>query len=483
MNEQGHSRKKIIVLLPDGIGVRNFILSDFASVLASTGMVTVWHALPADTVGSLADGFKERVSWQPLPLHAEGSPAFLSRRAKMVAQLRFQREPGTDIILDHILSRTGSGLRAFRAGMAAQLGSMFSHSHIQILLLDRMHALVVRNSRYYQQYLDFLRREQPDIVFCSHQRSERAVPAMLAARELGIPTATFIYSWDNLPKGRMAVHADHFLVWSEHMRAEMQQYYPDVADERIHVVGTPQFEHYFNTSLIEPRAQFLAGLGMDPARPVVCFSGDDLTTSPHDPDYLEDLALALRQAPPERRPQVLFRRNPTDTSDRYKEVLAAYPEIFDVAPRWQNLSQNDWSKVVPSREDLHLLVNTVAHSDVVVNVGSTMAVDFAILDKPAVYLAYNPRSRQPGEQWSIERVYRYPHFNPMPAFDPVDWARSPDELCGVVMDSIEHPERKAHNRREWLRFLAAHPLDQASQRCVDALQEIVNRKYAHRLSV
>ena len=472
-----------MLVLPDGIGIRNFMLSGFIEQLAFMSRVTIWHAVPQVIVATFTDCLPESIDWQELPRHHEGTPAFLMRRAKMVAQLYSQNEPGTETLIVDLYKHKAKGLRGLRTQFSTTVGRIVSGTNQRVLLLDRLHGLFVQWNNYYQQYVDFLRREQPDIVFCSHQRSERAVPAMLAARELDIPTATFIYSWDNLPKGRMAVHADHYLVWSEHMRAEMHQYYPDVADDRIHVVGTPQFEHYFNASLIEPRAQFLSGLGMDPARPVVCFSGDDLTTSPHDPDYLEDLALAMRQAPPERRPQVLFRRNPTDTSDRYKRVLEAYPEIFDVAPRWQNLSQNDWSKVVPSREDLHLLVNTVAHSDVVVNVGSTMAVDFAILDKPAVYLAYNPRSRQPDEQWSIERVYRYPHFNPMPAFDPVDWARSPDELCGVVMDAIEHTERKAQNRREWLRFLAVHPLDQASQRCVDALRDIVERKHARRLSV
>jgi hypothetical protein len=38
---------------------------------------------------------------------------------------------------------------------------------------------------------------------------------LLAAQQLGIPTATFIFSWDNLPKATMVVETDYY-VWSDH---------------------------------------------------------------------------------------------------------------------------------------------------------------------------------------------------------------------------------------------------------------------------
>jgi hypothetical protein len=33
---------------------------------------------------------------------------------------------------------------------------------------------------------------------------------LLAAQQLGIPTATFIFSWDNLPKATMVVETDYY---------------------------------------------------------------------------------------------------------------------------------------------------------------------------------------------------------------------------------------------------------------------------------
>src|SRR5690606_11927045 len=56
---------------------------------------------------------------------------------------------------------------------------------------------------------------RPTAVFASHQRPPEVLAPVLAARDLGIPTATFVFSWDNLTsKGRILAPFDHYLVWS-----------------------------------------------------------------------------------------------------------------------------------------------------------------------------------------------------------------------------------------------------------------------------
>lgn len=292
---------------------------------------------------------------------------------------------------------------------------------------------------------------------------------MLAAKELGIPSAVFIYSWDNLPKGRMAVYADNYVVWSEHMKKELLGYYPDVSPERVRVVGTPQFENYFNASLRLSREEFYGGLGLDLKRPLVCFSGNDIT-SPFDPQFLEDLASALLAVPLPERPQILFRRSPVDTTDRFDEVLRRHPEIAVSDPRWQRVRDGEWSQLVPTEEDGALLVNVVVHSDAVVNVGSTMGMDFAIFDKPAVYIDYNPAGME--KIWNIHDVYRLPHFAPVIALQPVHWARSREELGPVVMHALRNREEKKGARRAWLEMIVQGPLDQASGRFASELERI-----------
>jgi hypothetical protein len=47
-------------------------------------------------------------------------------------------------------------------------------------------------------YVNAFKEAKTTILLCSHQRSSIVLPAVLAARRLGIPTATFIFSWDNI---------------------------------------------------------------------------------------------------------------------------------------------------------------------------------------------------------------------------------------------------------------------------------------------
>ena len=78
---------------------------------------------------------------------------------------------------------------------------------------------------------------------------------MLAARDLNIPTAVFIFSWDNLPKGMLVVEADYYFVWSTHMKNELLYYYSNIKESQIRITGSPQFEGHFDDINIDEIAK------------------------------------------------------------------------------------------------------------------------------------------------------------------------------------------------------------------------------------
>lgn len=446
---------KVVLVVPDGVGIRNFLYTRFLDLLSSEAEVVAWHVLPEHV---LATQEGRAVRFEPLPYVREGLAARVLRQAKIYAQLHWRHEEDAAEVLLRF-RRPSGGTLSRAVGHAAHLLGRLVPTPDGAAWLDRSHAKLAGDLAAFEA---FLREERPDVVFCTHQRASRAVPALLAARRLGIPTATFIYSWDNLPKGRMAVHADHVLVWSDAMKSELLLYYPEMDPRRVHVVGTPQFEPHLDAGLARPREEFLGGLGLDPVRPVVCFSGDDEMTSPFDPAYLADLASIPDP------PQILFRRAPTDVSGRYGEVLARFPGIAVCEPAWR-AGGGDWTQVAPLPEDLGLLANVARHCDAVVNLGSTMGLDFAIFDKPAVYVAYN----SPGAgDWDVMDLYRLPHFRCVHDLQPVYWARSAEDLGTQVRRALDHSGEKSEARQRWLRQVAAFPLDRASERCAAALLEI-----------
>ena len=150
-----------------------------------------------------------------------------------------------------------------------------------------------RSTAKYEYCKKQLLEHKPDIVFCTNPRPTQAIAPILAAQDLGIPTASLIFSWDNLPKATMVVETDYYLVWSDHMKAELLYYHPNIKADQIKVTGTPQFEIHFDKDSLLSREAFFEAHALDVNKKYICFSGDDVTTSPDDPKYLEDLALAI----------------------------------------------------------------------------------------------------------------------------------------------------------------------------------------------
>ncbi len=56
------------------------------------------------------------------------------------------------------------------------------------------------------------------------------------------------------------------------MQKDLLKYYPDVTADRVHVVGTPQFDPYSDESLVETKEDFLRQSGGDAARQLICYS-------------------------------------------------------------------------------------------------------------------------------------------------------------------------------------------------------------------
>jgi len=444
---------KTLILLPDGVGLRNFIYTDFLS----HGDARVWTPLAY---------LSKELDILELPAYGAHKMTEVYKSALVRAMLINQYEKtGDSTYLSYIFPSTARGLKAwFKRKMIDELAWSFISEKGQERLREHYIASV-KKSDYYRACLQQLEAEKPDFVFCTNQRMTNAAAPILAAQALGIPTGTFIFSWDNLPKGNLSVPAEHLFVWSDYMKAEALHYYPFLRPENVHVVGTPQFIPYTDPALRESREDFCARYGLDPEAKLICFSGDDVTTSPYDQVYLEDTARAVRELNAEGREryQILFRRCPVDFSDRYDKTLETHADIIRCAdPLWAAPEGGTrWKLVIPTRGDVGLLVNTVLHCETVINLGSTMAHDFAAMGKTSCYFRYSPVGNA---VWDIGKIYRYIHFRSMEGLDPVYWVEDPETIAETLRAAMTDGEGKLPDARKWLETIALQPLDGTNDR-------------------
>ena len=152
-------------------------------------------------------------------------------------------------------------LNAAVKSMLARLLIFTLSSERGLRLLDKYINYFERKTKYYAHCQAVLQSEKPSVVFCTSQRHVQSIAPLLAAKDLGIPTVSFIFSWDNLPKATMVVETDYYLVWSEHMKAELLYYHPNIKENQILVTGTPQFEFYVQHDKITDRETFARQFG------------------------------------------------------------------------------------------------------------------------------------------------------------------------------------------------------------------------------
>jgi hypothetical protein len=461
---------KVALLIPDGVGVRNFLVGTFLPELAQRSKVAVFHIVPDNMLDTFKGGLNGSVSWHPIidfnqPLHVLTLQYTLGW-----AQMYWANTAGMRRNLGQPLS-SNAKMRAFT--IATRLAGRLAASPRRMNAVEKLHVAAASRVPEVEYYRRRFQEFRPSVVFCSHQRPSIVVPAVLAARSLNIPTATFIFSWDNITsKGRITAPFDHYLVWSQLMHDELVRYYPHVPKENIHVVGTPQFEPYGSANGLQSREAFLRSIGADPARPLICFSGGDVFSHPEDPEHLRILMQHIQAGRIKRNPQVLLRPGPVDDGTRYKPVLRDYPELIYKQPAWVFTREGDWSRVIPMPDDVNFLANLTHHADLNVNLNSTMTLDFAIHDRPVVNLAFDVAEKPPFGMPVWDYCYGFDHYQPVIQFGAARFARTADQLAEHVNAYLDDPTLDREGRRRFVDLEVGVPVGQSVPHMLTALEKI-----------
>ena len=423
-------KNKILLLFPDGVGIRNYLYSDVFKNNNSSELI-LFHNFDSETEADVKKrtGISEAVQ---IPKYKESLKEKFLRELICLSRLYHNAKKTANPTILTNWNREHKGFSKKTVYKTIEFIAPFIKNYKTIVRLESAYQKAIRENEFYKEIKTILENVQPDTLFCSHQRALQAATIFAAAQDLGIKTTTVIFSWDNLPKARMALRADKYLVWSDYMKKEIALYYPEIQQSAVYVTGTPQFEFYNNPANIIDKQTFYEKYNLDPAKKIICFSGDDVKTSPDDPKYLEDIADELITSGLQNNYQILLRRCPVDLSERYKEVIKKYGNLIkEASPLWMFKNSKEWTAVYPSFDDVPLLISTVYYSDIVVNVGSTMAFDFSMFEKPCVFINYDQEQKNVSN-WSVDWIYELQHFRSMPNRKAVFWFNKKEDFISLL---------------------------------------------------
>lgn len=463
------SKNKIFILLPDGIGLRNFAYSKFHQMGIEQGYdVVFWNNTPFP----LSDlGFKEI----EIRNAKSNKRTEVYKNARKQIELNQNKKRFNDAVYDtYRFPYSYKNIKTALKSSATQWLTLRYSSDSGIRKVRQNIRELEKQTTYFKESLAVLQKEKPAMVFCTNQRPMTAIAPLLAAQELGIPTATFIFSWDNLPKATMVVETDYYFVWSDFMKAELLKYYPYIDASTVFVTGTPQFESHYETERLVSKSDFFRSNGLNPDKKYICYSGDDITTCPDDPKYLEDVAEAVDELNREGQALgILFRRCPVDFSTRFDQVLEKYKHlIVPVNPKWEKKG-GMWNTILPTPEDLGLQMNTIAHTEMVINLGSSMVFDYAAHQKPCAYINYDVENKKVAD-WSVKKIYNYIHFRSMPDPTAVIWLNEKNSIKETIKKVVSNEGNDTTTALEWFRMINAFPPEAASKNIWNAINTIVS---------
>lgn len=464
------NKSKILLLFPDGVGVRNYLYSEALKEIKDD--LVLFHNFDPETITAIKQNTSISDSIT-IPVYNESLKEKFLRELICLSRLYHN---AAKVNNKAVLAYWNWNQKTFSKKIFYKLIeglAPFFKDYSKILMLERKYQKVIRQNIFYDEVKEILKKVKPSVVFCSHQRSLKAPTIFAAAIDLGIKTTTVIYSWDNLPKARMALRADSYLVWSAYMKKEMELYYPEILPKSVLITSSPQFEFYGDKNNIIDKEVFHQKHDLDPNKKIICFSGDDTLTSPDDPSYLKDIAEEIIKARLQDEYQILLRRCPVDFSGRFEKVVNEHKDLIkEATPVWHFNSSKEWSAVYPSIEDVKLLVSTAFYSDIVVNVGSTMAFDFAMFNKPCVFINYDQENKKV-KDWSVKTIYQFQHFKSMPNQDAVIWLNNKEEIIDKII--YKKDWISTNSLMEWLNIIVEET-NKASVNISDILNNVEENK-------
>jgi hypothetical protein len=454
--------KRLLLIVPDGVAVRNYLYSSFISELQAKGVeVILYHQISNAAIEEIKKVQPTLSIIKAIPYFIENPKARILRESLAYARLKFNAKKLKNPTVMNFWNCNQKGIKQkLLYRLAEAFGTVFSWNYKLILSMEELYDVEISKSAILDTITKDIEQLNPDYILNLHQRALISTPVIAVAKKKGIRTATVIFSWDNVPKARLISRYDKYLVWSDLMTSQLTLLYPEIKKEQIDVVGTPQFEFYFRDEFLESKELFYSKYGLDLNRKTICFSANDLS-SPYEANYFEDICEEVAKTDEETRPQILFRRCPVDKTSRFDKVLEKYKDfVFAIDPDWRTEKENgeSFSSIYPAFNDVSLLVNTVKHSDLVINLGSTMAHDFAVYNKPCLYLNYNPVVNS---TFKVEMSYNFEHFKSMEELEAVGWINNKLEIIEKINLAINDPDKTGPDRKKWMQKIVRYPLNKS----------------------
>jgi hypothetical protein len=469
-------RPDILLVIARGEAVRNFLYSDTLPALAERARVSLLSSVEHGEVMERVCPYVDQVI--PLRSYREKPLVNFYRETLHMAHFRW-------LWSENVKSYWGRR----NAKVRGNPYEMLKLASLRMLALPLASPPGLRQGTRLEQWLSWrlrpctefeslFARLQPDLVFNSSQvhGSEADLP-LRVAHGLGIRTAAFIFSWDNLTsRSRIMVPYDHYLVWTDGLKRQFLDLYPEVSPERVSVTGTPQFDYHFKSEFLLSREELACRAGLDPARPFILYTTGRDVDFPDEHKIVAEVIRFVKALKTNPRPQMLVRtyvKGNSRAMAALADTMKDDPDVVFPTVLWDR----QW--IMPLHDDLAIYTSLLRHTALGINPASTVSLELMMFGKPVINLAFEPPESNLPEWSRFSRHVGYEHYRPVAASGGVMIARSLDELKRMILRGLAEPNADCEAQKRFLDSMFGDMLDgNAAKRVADQLICLSNSKAA-----
>jgi hypothetical protein len=239
----------------------------------------------------------------------------------------------------------------------------------------------------------------------------------------------------------------------------------------VYSTGAPQYDVFFMKEYLLPRQQFFDTHQLDPNLPLVLYTlGSPLFIKSEFPTAVDVLQL-MRDKGMLDEVQVLVRPHPNkDNWDGFASLFEIHPHI-----KVQDYGTDGLPTVKRSQtaDQIADWVSTIYYSDVVVSASSTILLDAALFDKPAVNIEFDSTPEKVYDEFLRYINKHWPHLMTVGESNAVYSVYSVQEAARGIYDALQNPAGK-HAERVSLRKTVLNNEDgRAGERFADSILQTV----------
>jgi len=349
------------------------------------------------------------------------------------------------------------------------LGFPFSRSKILLKIIERLMASrMLASSRHARQ---MIRKLNPSLVIIADSQLPVSFSFAREARRQGAKVVGGVRTWDHLTKnGPVIRDCDEYWVWNPTMHQEIIEYH-NISPEQVQLVGSPQFDWYFNHDDAEAGSIIAERFGIPEDSRVILFGANRYFRGWGEPSIAERLAVDIESGKFGPEPTTLIiRSHPYDSKFRERfEPLTKYgcvrlyesPNVGTLRPKIMF-------------DDAQLLANVLAKSALLICGQSTVAIDASCMDVPVINLAFEGDAEVP-ELLDARTRYDVDHYQKLLATEGTTLVENFEEFDAAVSKYLEdasiHNEGRVKIRENFAGMIESNS---SSQRIIDRVEELLS---------